>query len=422
MNLTQVINLPKSSLLNSPKNWVEDTALALPSGFTTANSIQLVVGDKLYLFGPSAIQICDLTTKTWLDASIAMTITHVNTATLFGEEDNQILITGIRYPNTYQNYLVVYQLNLDDLSLTKLYDSIFTDTSTYGTIQNNSKLSTYNKGVSIFIPEKEAVYFTMAEYNTTYWYYSSNSNYAAYVTCRNRLIKYDISLNTFTSYVLYDYATSSTGYPSSIASNYNTYKNNADSYIKQYGWYSDCALNDEGTLLYLANPYTTPGRIKVWSLETNAWLDDITSKIPYYATEAIDFNNQKLYFNSHVGVLYDIKTDELTRPYIPYLPVVPAKHCLNTWDNNIIYIHTNSTFLLPYVVTTDNTEGLPIAFKIYAGQEYCGEEELYIYDCLTQEEKLHITKEWQTATKDIEIKIGEYDAPKDYRLLISNIE
>lgn len=419
MKLTQVINLPSSSLLNSPKNWIEDTSLALPANFTIANTIQLVVGDKLYLFGPSAIQVCDLITKKWLDANIATTITHVNTATVFGDKNNQILITGFRYPNTYQNYLVVYQLNLDDLTLTKHYDAIFTNTSAWGTIQDKRYLRDYKRGASIYIPERNGIYFTCAEYNATYWYNSSSTpRYVSYVTCNNRLIKYDIDLNTFTQYVLYDYSTSSTSSTSQIT----TYSNNSQNYIKEYGWFSGCDLSEDGTILYLSNPYTTPNRIKPWSLETNAWLTELPSEIPYYATEVADFNNQKLYFNQNVGVLYDIPTNTLNRPYIPYIPQAPTKHTINTWNNHIIYVHTNSTFLLPYVVSPDDSEGLPISYKIYAGQQYCGEDELYVYDNITQEEKLHITKEWQTATEDVEIRIGEYDTPKEYRLLISNIE
>lgn len=419
MKLTQVINLPASSLLNSPKNWIEDTSLALPSGFTINDSIQLVVGDKLYLFGPSAIQICDLITKKWLDTKITTTITHVNTATVFGDKNNQILITGFRYPNAYQNYLVVYQLNLDDLTLTKHHDNVFSQTSTYGSIQNYYYLRDYKKGVSIYIPERNGVYFTCAEYNATRWYNNSDGKYKQWVNCYNKLIKYDIDLNTFTDYELYNYTASSTA---NAVSTVNSYDTNSRNCIKEYGWYSGCDLSEDGTILYFANPYTTPNRIKPWSLETNTWLTELPSEIPYYATEVANFNNQKLYFNQNVGVLYDIPTNVLNRPYIPYILQSPTKHTINTWNNNIIYIHTNSTFLLPYTVSPDDAKGLPISYKIYAGQQYCGEYELYIYDNVTKEEKLHITKEWQTATKDIEIKIGEYDAPKEYRLLISNIE
>ena len=397
----QAVYLPPSSLFNAPTTWTADNAMSYPSGYDANQCIVKVRGDSIYVIGNGQIKIGNLRNRTWEEETVATGMGFACSACWY--DDYKLLIFEAPVgPRVINGNGKIASFNSESNIVSYL------GTYTYSFLNKSNALPAYNTSPSVFVPAERAVYFYLGVAGS-YYNWNDDSNYEHYST--RRLFKYDIDLNTIEIIKDESYATSS---GSAILP---TEASNAR--IEQR---SVVTLFTDQTKIKFQNGALKPTTIRTVVLDSKTVTDAADSVIPYSVTAWCDFGKYKLMFNGNAATLYDPQTNQQVPIDIPPTPVTPTFASLFIWDNQVCYLGASALYSLPYVAKADS-ESLANVWTILKGQEYCGMEDLTVLDSSSADgtaEKLKIRKDWQTALSNIDIKLGEYDAPFSYRLLVRN--
>lgn len=396
-SLCQRIELPASNVWNTPTTWNEDTGFCLPSGYTLDNAIQLVRGDYIYLIKAGATLRGNLKTKTWDASPVANSSSVISAACFYGQELNNIFILGLHGTGYYTVYADVYSLNTDDMKQTtiKSWPVASVDITGSQLLGEEQK-----KNLAIYDEKNQRVLFIVSAYCSGY---NSEAKPRDRYNTQVRFESYDTLTNTITEKILVN----------------NSVTGNADRENMAY-WSAARLTADQSSILY-SNSAAEPAKQKTFNLTTLVFDTEINSEIPYYASSATRFDSKDIYFNNNTGIVYDVMNNKIHRPALPNTWVPPGRQTLNLYEGNVIYVGPTATYKLPYITKADDGNLVPV-FKIRNGQRFSGEKPLTIYDSSKATTpptvKAQITTSWQTATKDIEIKRGEYDTPDTYTILI----
>ena len=431
MGFCQEVLLPAAAAYNGDQTyWDIDTVFKLPTGMTQANSFQLVKGDYIYVVGPTYIYRGNLITKLWDATNYAHGMYSIYSVLWSGPDENLLTLIGATYTNQI-SYVNIGQLNVDSLEYLIVNKTEFVNGYTWAN-QNQRYDHTYSTayrwkyGLSLYDKDLNIIYFTCFDFvgsnnSSPYGYacaYSDNYTHFTYCRHRNSLGKYDLNLNTITFYDLsagHAYNGGALGDPINyINSWWSTFKSER----LNYSIFNTLKKTNNNTLLFINN-INNPRLTREFSLQTMNWTGTTYDCVmPYFASSEQSFGDKELYFNGNVGVVYDVDANEFIRPAIPYTVTAPQRKNLNLYKDKIIFLTGDSLYSLPYF-GVDLTETI-VLWRLNQGQQFCGEHDLIIYDSKNNgAEKLTITQNWQTATKDIDIIKGEYSSLSQYRMLVN---
>lgn len=415
------VYLPKSTLYNAPATaWNLDTSFHFPSS-ATANNIQLVKGDKIYLIDYGQIYVGSLTTKLWEAESIPTGYYQPLSACWY--DDYKIFILASNASNLYSG-MVLLSFNTTDNRL--VYLNTIANPGSYQTLQTNTIRLPLNNLPSIWYPEKRRIYFayargTAARNNSNIYdsYYMNNGTYYSTSTYGYyRIYYYDVDTNVVTTLWEYNHVA---GQANQLDSTYVSWANTINDYSDRF---HNSIMSYDIDRQYI---YITSGT-KEYSI--NIATNEIiytpnAGTLPYIPTAWVDFNEyetEQLTFTNSIITRYNPSTHTQTAISLPEAIPAPVFASVNIYNQQIIYMTADTLYSLPYGSAV-NLDILAPAWTIFEGQEYSGLSELVVLDSATegQTEKCRITKDWQVAEENIDIMVGEYENISEYRLLIRNV-